>query len=60
MNMFRDCVEEDVPDTVLIDINYDVSMREGGSGNKRLEDDSCNCLLPKNCPPVLFFFFFGR
>ena len=41
-NMFRDCVEEDASYTVLIDTNYDVSMREGDSVNKRLEDDICN------------------
>ena len=41
-NMFRDCAEEDASDTVLIDVNYDVSMGEGDFFNKRIEDDICN------------------
>ena len=56
-NMFRDCVEVDVSDTVLIDINYDVSMHECNYGNKRLEVDILNCLLPNNGPYALFLFF---
>ena len=40
-NMFRYCIEEDASETVLIDINYDVYMCGGYSGNNRLEDDIC-------------------
>ena len=39
-NMFRDCVEEDSSEKLLIDINSDASMRLGGSVNNRLEVDS--------------------
>ena len=39
-NMFSDYAEEDASDTFLIDINSDVSMREGDSIKKRIEDDS--------------------
>ena len=53
--MFRDFAKEDASDTVIIDINSDVSMREGGSDNKRLEDDIYNFLLTKNFPSIFFF-----
>ena len=58
-NMFRYCAGENPLDTVLVGIDYDVSMHKGDSSNKRLEDYRFNCLLPKKCPSI-FFFFFGR
>ena len=59
-NIFRDCVEEDASDAVIIDINLDVSWHEGDSGKKRLKYDNFNCLLPKNCLYVFFFFWGGK
>ena len=59
-NMFRNFAEEYASDTVPIDINYDVSIHEGDSGNNRLQVEIFNCILPKNCPSVFFLFLPGR